>query len=103
LILLGIFIVDATITLIQRFISGAQWYSAHRSHAYQNAARQWGSHRKVTLSILAINIVWLFPLAWLASILPEWGVVFTTFAYLPLFALTIYLKAGKVPISDEQS
>ena len=52
LILLGIFIVDATSTLIRRIIERERWYEAHRAHAYQHASRRWGSHSKITISVL---------------------------------------------------
>ena len=55
--LIGIFFVDATLTLLRRMFRGKRWYEAHRSHAYQHAARLWASHRKVTLAILGINVV----------------------------------------------
>ncbi|RBL66728.1 glycosyl transferase, partial [Pseudomonas sp. MWU13-2625] len=44
LILLGVFIVDATFTLIRRLVRGDKVYEAHRSHAYQFASRQFGRH-----------------------------------------------------------
>ena len=95
MILLGIFIVDATITLIRRIFEGQRWYEAHRSHAYQHASQQWGSHRKVTISVLIINIVWLLPLAWLATIKPIWGALLLLVAYLPLLLIAFYFRAGK--------
>lgn len=95
LILLGIFLVDATVTLIRRLITGQRWYDAHRCHAYQNAVQQFGSHRVVTVSVLVINIVWLLPMAWYATIKPEWGAELTLGAYLPLLLLALYLRAGK--------
>ena len=57
LILLSVFLVDSTLTLMRRFITGARWYEAHCSHAYQHAARRWGSHSRVTLTIAAVNVV----------------------------------------------
>ena len=84
LILLGVFIVDASITLVTRMITGQKWYAAHRSHAYQHLAQKWRSHKKVTLSVLAINIIWLLPIAWLAMMVPDSGDIFTALAYLPL-------------------
>ena len=95
IILLGIFITDSTVTLIRRIIAGERWYKAHRVHAYQHASRRWNSHRKITLSVLVINIVWLLPLAWMATIRPIWGVLLTICAYLPLSFLAFYLRAGK--------
>ena len=95
LILLGIFVVDATSTLIKRIFRGERWYEAHRSHAYQHASRRWGSHRKITMSVIIINMVWLLPLAWLATKMPIWGALFALIAYFPLLILAFYLRAGE--------
>ena len=95
-ILLGVFIVDATFTLFSRIVQGERWYEAHRSHAYQIAARKWNSHCRVTVAVLFINIFWLFPLAGLAASIPEWGIALTVFAYMPLIILAIKLRAGKL-------
>jgi UDP-N-acetylmuramyl pentapeptide phosphotransferase/UDP-N-acetylglucosamine-1-phosphate transferase len=94
-ILLGVFLVDATVTLLRRMLSGARWYEAHRSHAYQHAARSWHSHSKVTLSVLGINVLWLLPLASYASQRPDLGLVLTGIAFTPLFLLAVMLRAGK--------
>lgn len=95
LILLGVFIVDATWTLIRRFLRGEKIYEAHRSHAYQYASRYYGSHKKVSLFIGVINVCWLTPLAlWvgLAGLNPLLGLVL---AYLPLMLMAIYFRAGE--------
>ena len=94
LILLSVFIVDSAVTLIRRFISGARWYEAHCSHAYQHAARRWGSHSKVTLTIAAINAAWLFPLAWAACVWPAAGPVFAVIAMAPLVYTAFRYDAG---------
>jgi len=94
LLLLGVFIVDATWTLFRRFLRGEKIYEAHRSHAYQNASRHYGSHRTVSLVIGVINVCWLTPLAlWvgLAGLNALLGIVL---AYLPLMLLAIYFRAG---------
>jgi Fuc2NAc and GlcNAc transferase len=95
LILLSVFIVDATVTLMKRVITGARWYEAHCSHAYQHAARRWGSHSKVTLAIAAINVVWLFPLAWGACVYPRAAPIFAVIAIGPLVYLAILFGAGR--------
>jgi len=95
LILLGVFLVDATVTLVIRIARGAKWYDAHRSHAYQHAAIKYKSHKKVTLAVLFINVVWLLPWAWLSVEMPEWGLAFTGVAYLPLIGVVMALKAGR--------
>jgi Fuc2NAc and GlcNAc transferase len=94
-ILLGVFIADATVTLLRRTISRQQWYLAHRSHAYQHAAIRWSSHRRVTLAVLAINIVWLAPLAWFVNQRPQSGLVVTGVALIPLVIMALMLDAGR--------
>jgi Fuc2NAc and GlcNAc transferase len=95
LILLGVFVVDATFTLARRLLRGEKVYQAHRSHAYQYASRRHGSHRPVSLAVAAINIGWLLPVA-VAVVLWEFdGALGTLIAYGPLIALAIAYHAGK--------
>ncbi len=95
LILLGVFVVDATVTLLRRLLRGDKVYQAHRSHAYQHAARRFGRHLPVTLTVAAINLGWLLPVAlWVASGRVD-GVVGWSVAYAPLLALAIKLRAGQ--------
>ena len=83
-ILFGTFIADASVTLLGRVLSGAVWYHPHRSHAYQLLAARWNSHGLVVMVNLAINAVWLFPLAWLSELRPGYGFWITVLAWLPL-------------------
>ena len=94
LIILAIFIIDATTTLLRRILRGERVFDAHRSHAYQFAARHFRSHKIVTLAVLVINAFWLAPLAYLAQsdILPS--IVFIIIAYVPLIGLALYFKSG---------
>lgn len=94
LILLAAFIADATLTLLRRVMRGERWYEAHRSHAYQRASRRYGSHLKVTVAVGVLNLLWLAPLAWLATVHPGDGWWLTAVAYLPLFAIALKLGAG---------
>jgi|LSQX01.3.fsa_nt_gb Fuc2NAc and GlcNAc transferase len=57
LLLLGVFIIDATVTLIKRMAGGEKLYEAHRSHVYQLAVQAGYSHKQVTLTVLLINIM----------------------------------------------
>lgn len=95
LLLLACFIADASVTLLRRVITGKPVHVAHRQHAYQHASRHTGSHQKVTVAVLAINVFWLFPLACLASVHPEHGVYFAGIGIVPLLALMHRLGAGK--------
>lgn len=95
LILLGVFVVDATLTLLRRLLRGEPVQQAHRRHAYQRAARRLGSHRPVTLAVAAINLFWLTPWAAavsLGAIPPTAGLAL---AYAPLITLAFLLGAGR--------
>ncbi len=94
LILLGVFIVDATVTLCRRVVRGEKFYEAHCSHAYQYASRTVGAHRPVTLAIGAINIFWLMPVAGLVALDKLDGMIGLVVAYLPLLLLAYRYKAG---------
>jgi len=94
LILLGVFIVDATWTLLRRLLRGEKVYEAHRSHAYQFASRQFGKHLPVTLTVAAINLFWLLPIALLVGTGKLDGLPGLLLAYLPLVMLALKFKAG---------
>lgn len=94
-ILGAVFISDASVTLMRRFLNGQKIMQAHRSHAYQRLARRWQSHRKVTNLSILINLVWLAPLAWLASDIPNAGGWLILLAYAPLLLAVYALGAGK--------
>lgn len=100
LIMLGVFIVDATFTLIRRLIRGDKVYEAHRSHAYQFASRQFGHHRPVTLAVACINIFWLFPVALAVVLLDVDGLFGLALAYAPLVWLAVRFHAGALERVD---
>lgn len=94
-ILLGVFIVDATVTLLRRLIRREKVYEAHRSHAYQYASRYCQAHKPITIAVGLINICWLFPWAFAVATLKIDGVIATLAAYFPLVLLAIRFNAGK--------
>ncbi|MPQ86605.1 glycosyltransferase family 4 protein [Pseudomonas sp. MAFF 730085] len=100
LILLGVFVVDATYTLIRRLMRGDKVYEAHRSHAYQYASRRFGRHRPVTVAVVVINVAWLLPWAIAAAVYRVDGLVCLLLAYLPLVALAVKFHAGKLENAD---
>ncbi|MFJ4110537.1 MULTISPECIES: glycosyltransferase family 4 protein [Pseudomonas] len=95
LILMGVFVVDATFTLGRRLLRGEKVYEAHRSHAYQYASRQYGSHLPVSLAVAAINIGWLLPVAAAVLLFKLDGAAGTLIAYAPLTLLAIKYRAGE--------
>lgn len=96
LILLGVFIVDATFTLIRRLLRGDKVYEAHRSHAYQFASRQYGRHLPVTLAVMLINVIWLLPIAMCVGLLGWDGSIGLVLAYTPLVFLAFRFHAGEL-------
>ncbi|MDB6047655.1 MAG: glycosyl transferase [Pseudomonas sp.] len=94
LILMGVFIVDATFTLTRRLLRGDKVYEAHRSHAYQFASRKMGRHLPVTIAVGVINIFWLLPIALCVVVFKVDGLIAALCAYVPLTLLAIKYKAG---------
>ena len=92
-ILVGVFVVDATTTLMRRVAHREKFYHAHRSHAYQHAARRYG-HLRVTITVAAINVLWLLPWALLAARGTLQGAVALVLAYVPLLAAALRFRAG---------
>jgi len=100
LILLGVFVCDATFTLIRRLMRGDKVYEAHRSHAYQYASRQFGRHLPVTVAVGAINLFWLLPVALLVGTQRLDGLLGVLIAYLPLVALAAKFHAGELEVRE---
>lgn len=92
LILLGVFITDATVTLARRALRRERLAHAHREHAYQRAAMRYGTHAGVTLAVAGINLFWLLPLALLVTMGYLDGVVACLAAYLPLVWFAVKQK-----------
>ena len=95
LILLAVFITDATWTLFRRLLRGDKVYEAHCSHGYQYAARYYQSHKKVSLAVAAINLVWLLPIALCVGLNQLNAGLGLLLAYLPLILLAIVFRAGQ--------
>lgn len=67
----GVFLGDATLTLVRRMLRGERWYAAHKSHAYQRAVQSGWSHQQVTAAALLLSMVGA-GLAWVALSSPGW-------------------------------
>ncbi len=94
-ILLAVFVTDATVTLLRRLLSREHVYVAHRTHAYQHLSKKLNSHLPVSLGVGAINLFFLLPIAWLvveSEIIPIIGLLV---AYVPLALVAALLNAGK--------
>jgi len=96
IILLGVFVVDASYTLFRRLLRGDKIYQAHRSHAYQYVSRKYNSHLLVTLSVLSINLFWLAPWSIAVALGGVDGTLGLLLAYIPLICLAWYFHAGEL-------
>ena len=103
LILLGVFVVDATFTLLRRLLRGEKVYEAHRSHAYQYASRVYGRHLPVTVAVALINVLWLLPVAIAVVVAGLDGEVGLIIAYVPLLVLAVKFHAGESEVKAVRS
>ncbi|TDG13525.1 glycosyltransferase family 4 protein [Seongchinamella unica] len=86
LILLAVFVTDASVTLLWRVATGQAFTQPHRLHAYQRLSRHLGGHLPVVLLLLALNGLWLFPLALASAVFPKYSILLVILAYVPLLA-----------------
>ncbi len=101
LILYGVFVFDASITLIRRLLAGERWYEAHKSHAYQRVTQGgWGAH-KVLGALITVNS-FLLGIAMVGYIYPSilWVCALTALALLSLMYLLIEYRCPMYPIYD---
>lgn len=91
----GSFFCDATVTLGRRLLRGARASEAHRTHAYQWQARKWRSHKRVTVSLTALNVIWLLPCALVMTYRPDWALPMLGIALVPIALLVGVLGAGR--------
>jgi Fuc2NAc and GlcNAc transferase len=55
-LLLGVFVSDATVTLVRRALHGERVYQPHKRHAYQRAVQAGWTHARVSGTIVLINL-----------------------------------------------
>ncbi|AFV10514.1 glycosyl transferase, group 4 [Thermacetogenium phaeum DSM 12270] len=86
LMLLGVFIVDATATLLRRIVRGERWTEAHRTHAYQLAVQAGYSHKQVTIAVIIVNMI-LGCAAAIAALWPKFILLISVLVALALIVL----------------
>jgi Fuc2NAc and GlcNAc transferase len=90
---MSFFWIDATITIIRRFIRGQKIFQAHKTHAYQKATQIFG-HWKVSLFIILVTMFWLTPMAKMAVTLKEWDNTIMLISLLPILAIILVFNPG---------
>jgi len=68
MILFGVFLFDATITLLRRKLNGENISQAHKKHAYQRLNQSGWSHFKVTNYSIGVNIVLFFIVYFISNV-----------------------------------
>jgi len=71
LILSSGFVVDATLTLLNRFLRGRRWYAPHREHLYQWLVRSGRTHGRAAAWYLGWNLLVAAPAAAVARTYPS--------------------------------
>ncbi len=90
LLLLGVFVFDATVTLVRR-LGRERFYEAHRRHAYQRAVQSGFSHAQVALCVLLMNVA-LAAIGALAWYYPHRTPGLVVFAIVLLVGPYIYIE-----------
>ena len=67
LVLLSFFWVDATVTLVRRYLNQESLSLAHRKHAYQRLNQAGWKHSRIVLMFIVFNMFFLFLLTQLSS------------------------------------
>ena len=93
LLLLSLFVCDATLTLSRRVARGERWYRAHRQHAYQRLILSGRSHGDILAGFAAIHLLLLVPLCALGLYHPPWLPLLAAGWYSLLAALWWALQA----------
>jgi Fuc2NAc and GlcNAc transferase len=83
ILVMAVFIVDATLTLVARVIRGERWYTAHNQHVYQRLIVQEWSHSRVLMVYQAVNVLVVLPAVVLVNMYPRFA--------MPTTALTLIL------------
>lgn len=79
ILIMSVFIVDATSTLLSRVIRGERWYTAHAQHVYQRLIAHGWKHHQVLLLYQTINVIVVLPAIVLAEIYPQFAIVIVGF------------------------
>jgi Fuc2NAc and GlcNAc transferase len=94
-VLNGVFVTDATITMATRLLRRQRIYEPHRMHVYQRLARRWSSHGRVTMLYMALNVIWCLPWAIATTNSPGNAPMLTAAAFAPLCLAAIAMGGGK--------
>ncbi len=75
ILIMSVFLVDTTLTLLSRVLHRERWYTAHAQHVYQRLIAQGWSHQRVLVVYQALNVVLVLPAIVLAKIYPQYALM----------------------------
>jgi Fuc2NAc and GlcNAc transferase len=102
LLLVVVFVFDASWTLGVRVITGQRITRAHRSHLYQRLAITYG-HLRTTTGFVLYFVMIVLPLAWTMTRFEVAAIWTFSAAILPLLLLSFAHSAGRAPIAVDSS
>ena len=102
LMVMAVFLADATLTLLVRVLKRERWYNAHRQHLYQRIIALGWTHGRVLLLYQAINLALVLPGIVFGVNHPEWawhtamalGLVLVLGWYLSTKMIGVLARAG---------
>ena len=73
LLVMLVFLLDSTLTLLARVLAGERWYNPHRQHLYQRLIARGWTHGRVAALYQAVNLALILPAVALATKSPALG------------------------------
>lgn len=89
--MMAVFVVDATATLVYRTIERHPWSEAHRTHVYQLAVRSGLSHDRVALTVGAVDCA-LIGIAYVGMRLPDLAGIIAGMTLAAVFVAWVVLR-----------
>jgi len=94
LILLSLFIVDASYTLLTRIVTKQNVTKPHNTHYFHKISISSGTNKAPLYNLMLINLFWIGPLAILSNIFKDFDVIIFFICYIPLAIFMIKIGAG---------
>mgnify|MGYP001818164233 CR=1 FL=1 len=101
LLVMSLFIVDATFTLLRRVFRGERWYTAHAQHVYQRLIAHGWTHSRVLVLYQVINVIWVLPVIVLAEIYPSNAIILAGLGYF-LLGTCWYIANWRLGVIDSE-
>ena len=95
----GLFLFDATVTLVRRLVAGEKWYQSHKTHAYQRLYQAGFTVRQILFGQLVTNLA-IGAMSWMSYCHPDSATLMVVLEILLL--TTLYLAMERYTISRQE-